>query len=166
MKCKLVKLNKFSGNKASVYSVYPSDEGLTLFDIFIKENASSFKSEILDIVKRLNGIGKHTGARIDFFKDWEGKPGDGVCALYDSPRFKLRLYCIRYGADIIILGGGGYKPKSISALQEDQKLKDENYFLRELSQKITERIINKEIKYSNDGLDFQGDLEFNDNEDE
>lgn len=128
MKCKLVKLNKFSGNKASVYSVYISDEGETLFDIFIKENINLFKSEILDIVKRLNGIVKYTGARIEFFKDWEGKPGDGVCALYDSPQFKLRLYCIRYGADIIILGGGGYKPKSISALQEDQKLKDENYF--------------------------------------
>jgi len=166
MKCKIVKLSKFSGNKASIYTIYLSDDNLTLFDIFLNENANSFKSETLDILKRLNTIGKYTGAQINFFKDWEGKPGDGVCALYDNPGSNLRLYCIRYGADIIILGGGGYKPKSIRALQEDPKLKNENHFLRELSQKITQRIKDKEIKYSKDGLDFQGDLEFNENDNE
>ena len=52
----------------------------------------------------------------------EGIPGDGVCALFDLPNSNLRLYCIRYGNSIIILGGGGQKPKTISAFQENEKL--------------------------------------------
>lgn len=72
----------------------------------------------------------------------------------------MRLYCIRYGSQLIILGGGGPKPKDIRALQEDVKLTQENYFLRWLSDEITERIKNKDIKFTNDGLDFVGDLKF------
>ncbi|MBK6979124.1 MAG: hypothetical protein IPH28_20170 [Cytophagaceae bacterium] len=61
--------------------------------------------------------------------------GDGVCALYDDPDRNLRLYCIRYGKQIVVLGGGGHKPKTIRALQEDEKLKQENYLIRNISKK-------------------------------
>ena len=47
-------------------------------------------------------------------------------------------------------------------LPKDEKLKRENYFLRELSEKITRRI--KEIWFSHDNLEFKGNLEFNDEE--
>jgi|LSQX01.3.fsa_nt_gb hypothetical protein len=47
-------------------------------------------------------------------------------------------------------------------LPKDEKLKRENYFLRELSEKITSRI--KEIWFSHDNLEFKGNLEFNDEE--
>ena len=160
MKFKIVKLNQFSGNKAGVYSVVLNNDEETLFNKFVRENIISFKSETKDILKRIYSIGHSTGARIQFFKEWEGKPGDGVCALYDNPDSNLRLYCIRYGTQLIIAGGGGHKPKTISALQEDKKLKGENYFLRELSALITERIKEKEIKFSDDDLDFIGNLEF------
>lgn len=40
--------------------------------------------------------------------------------------------------------------------------KKENYFLRKLSAQITERIKDKEIEYTNNYLDFEGDLEFQD----
>ncbi len=113
MKYKLLKLNKLSGNKASIYSVYLEKEGKMLFDLFLEENKISFKSELKDIVSRLSVIGHKTGARENFFKLNEGNPGDGVCALYDRPGSNLRLYCIRYGALIIVLGGGGHKPKTI-----------------------------------------------------
>jgi hypothetical protein len=93
-------------------------------------------------------------------KTFEGKPGDGVCALYDEPESNLRLYCIRYGTQILVIGNGGPKPKSISSFQEDEKLRDENYFLRWLSYEISSRITEKDIIYTNDNLDFSGDLEF------
>src|SRR5665647_2827517 len=111
MEYKLVKLSKFSGNEASVYSIYLKDERRTLFDRFLKENINSFKSELNDIVVRLKTIGHDTGARKQFFKTNEGKPGDGVCAFYDIPKSNLRLYCICYGTLLVVLGGGGYKPK-------------------------------------------------------
>ncbi len=160
MKCKLVKLTNISGDRASIYSVFNNDEKKTLLDIFIQENINSFKSEINDIILRLRIMGNKTGARENYFKLDEGVPTDGVCALYDTPDKKLRLYCIRYGAVLLIVGGGGEKPKNIRRLQESPKLKKENFFLNELSKKITERIKNGEIKYTNDGFDLVGDFEF------
>ena len=120
----------------------------------------SFKDETKNIIGRLQAIGNLTGARDHFFKLNEGNPGDGVCALYDNPKSNLRLYCIRYGTQIIVLGDGGHKPKVIRTLQEESKLKDANYFLRLLSNEITQRIRDREITYRNDGLEFEGELEF------
>ena len=52
-----------------------------------------------------------------------------------------RRYQVQVGAQgIIILGGGGPKSKKIKALQDDPKLKAENYFLRWLSEQITVRL--------------------------
>ena len=61
------------------------------------------------------------------------RPGDQVCALYDEDEKKLRLYCIRLGAQILILGGGGHKPSDTRALQETPKLEIENEFVRKIS---------------------------------
>ncbi|WP_367769054.1 hypothetical protein AB3G33_10440 [Flavobacterium sp. WC2421] len=160
MECELVKLGNFSGEQTSIYSVLIVDENKTLFDKFIEENTTEYKLEINNIVQRLHTIGKKTGAREHFFKINEGAPGDGVCALYDDPNSKLRLYCIRYGNDIVILGGGGFKPKTIRALQQDKKLETENYFLRDLSKEITQRLKDKDITKP-DFKDFEGDLTFN-----
>ena len=61
-------------------------------------------------------------AREGYFKLHEGKPGDGIVALYDRPDSRLRLYCIRYGSVTLIVGGGGAKPKSVRAWQEVPEL--------------------------------------------
>lgn len=161
MNYKIVKLNNLSGECASVYSVFDNEAEKTLFDSFIEENKSLFLSELKDISSRLRVIGHKTGARETFFKLNEGVSGDGVCALFDIPDSNLRLYCIRYGTLLVILGSGGYKPKTIRALQDDPKLKEENYFLRELSSLITKRIEEGEIWYTNDYKDLEGNLEFN-----
>ncbi len=160
IKCEIVKLEQFSGSKASIYSVVLAGETQTLLDKFISENIILHKSETKNILERLIAIGHNVGARVNFFKRGEGNPGDGLCALYDNPNSKLRLYCIRYGSQIIIVGGGGEKPKNIRTLQESDKLKEENYLLRELSGQITNRIKEKEIQFSNDSLNFIGDLAF------
>ena len=164
MKYKIIKINSISGNEASVYSIILNNEEETLLNKFVKENEISFKSETKDILKRLYSIGHTTGARIQFFKEWEGKPGDGVCALFDIPTSNLRLYCIYFGSQLIVVGSGGHKPKDIRTLQQDDKLKAENYLLREISVQITQRIKDKEISYTNDFLNFEGNLEFNDEE--
>lgn len=164
MKSRLVKLTQFSGNEASVYSVIVNDEEKTLFDEFISENKNLFLNEIKDIVSRLMTIGHIEGARDQYFKLNEGTPGDGVCALYDQPKSNLRLYCIKYGKQLIILGSGGLKPKNLRTFQEDDKLKDENYFLRNLSKEITNKMKSDELKFINGGIDLEGDFEFYDEE--
>jgi hypothetical protein len=164
MKKKLVKLDKLSGKKASVYSIWVEELQKTSFEIFLNENKNVLLSELNDILSRLKVIGHETGAREQFFKINEGKPGDGVCALYDNPDRKLRLYCIKYGTLIVILGGGG--PKNVKKLQQNNKLTDENYFLRELSEQITERIKEGEIWFTNNNMDFDGNLVFENEDDE
>jgi hypothetical protein len=164
MNFKIVKLEALSGERASIYAVYDIDKKVNIFEQFIRENVNSFKSETFDIRDRLMIIGHQVGARPIFFKFKEGKPGDGICALYDEPNSNLRLYCIRYGTQIVILGGGGPKSKDIRAFQDDEKLKDENYYLREISNLITKRIKDREIKFSIDGLELIGDFEFNEDE--
>jgi hypothetical protein len=69
----------------------------------------------------------------------------------------LRLYCIRFGTTVILLGGGGHKPKSIRALQESEKLKTENYLLREVSELTFRKMKEKEIYWIND-YELGGDL--------
>lgn len=158
---KLVKLNKLSGDCCSIYSIIElEDDSKTLLDLFIDENVNSFKSETKELISRLYTIGHKTGARSQYFKEHEGYPGDGVCALYDMEESNLRLYCIRYGTQLVIVGGGGHKSKTTRTLQENEKLKRENYFLREVSAKISERVKKREIWFSEDDLDFMGNLLF------
>lgn len=163
MNLKLVKLKNQSGKATSVYSLYIEEEEKTLFDLFIEENISHI-SELKNILTRLISIGKETGAREHYFKLDEGKPGDGVCALYDIPNSNIRLYCIRYGATLIVLGGGGVKPKNIRTLQQNKKLTDENYLLRDISEQITQRLKGRDLKIVNNGFDFEGDLNFTTND--
>lgn len=166
MRYKIVKIPQLSGKKATIYSVIRHGEQESFLEKFVKENKDLFLSETKDILKRLWTIGHLTGARIGFFKHDEGVPGDGVCALFDEEQSNLRLYCIRYGTQIIILGNGGPKPKNIRALQLDDKLRETNYFLRWLSGEITTRIKNREIIYIGEYQDFTGDFEFENDENE
>jgi len=164
MKCKLIKLGKLSGKAASIYSLKVNDEEKTRFDMFLEENESLFKSELKDILLRITAIGQCTGAREQYFKRYEGVPGDLVCALYDNPDKNLRLYCIRYGTSLVILGGGGQK--NVQKLQEDSKLEQENLLMRDLSAKIKERMDSREIGFTSDYMEFEGNLTFNDEDDE
>jgi len=87
LNCKLVKIIKLSGAACSVYSIIENDAEETLLGKFIKENIDSFKSETKEIIQRLRTMGRFTGARPEFFKEHEGKPGDGVCALFDDEEY-------------------------------------------------------------------------------
>jgi hypothetical protein len=141
----LVELIEFSGPKATVYSLYLEDENQTLFDKFLSENIDEHRQEILSILDKINKISYKFGAERMFFKENEGKLGDLVCALYDSPDSNLRLYCIRLGKTIIILGGGGYKSKLIRALQEDPLLTKENLIMRKFSEILGKRMKERDI---------------------
>ncbi len=164
MRFTLIKLEKFSGRAASVYDVKMDGDNLTLFERFVLENRPEYLSEIKDIAQRLHVIGHQYGARQEYFKEFEGKPGDGLCALYDLPDKHLRLYCIRNGKVNVILGGGG--PKKVRAVQHDRKLTEENYLLRKVSAMIVAALKEGDIAWSDDGMDLMGDLTFDDYEDE
>ena len=152
----IVKLNELSGDYCTIYSIRYNDEDDSLFEQFLKVYNDVFKNEVLDIYTRLKAIGKCVGLRHGFYKENEGKPGDGVCALYDKPNAHLRVYFIRYGSDLIVLGDGGEKPKHIRTWQEDPVLSDANLLMQWVSKKIREATDNKDIIITDKG--FEGDL--------
>jgi hypothetical protein len=150
MKFEIVALEDLSGARATFYSVYVNDGDETLFDTFLLENSQSFKEELLVILQTIKQIAHKNGAKRSFFKENEGKLGDLVCALYDTPLSNLRLYCIRLGSAVVILGGGGHKPKDIRALQENEKLTHENALMRQFSTILYQKLKEGDIYWAND----------------
>ncbi len=164
MKFQIVKLERLCGKRTTVYSVVLNDEEHTLFERFIIENRTIYKKELTDLRNQIAVISNQTGIRDNFFDKPEGKIGQDIWALYDKPKKRLRLYCMQLGHVVIILGGGGPKPKTIRALQDDPKLDFENGLMRMVSDALTVRIREKEIRWSPDGTALIGDLIFDDEE--
>lgn len=165
----MVEIAELTGKKVKVYSIITEDyeeSGLTLFDRFIEENNDLYPDEVNDITDRIEVIAKYTGLRDDFIKKGEGTASDDICALFDKPGSKLRLYFIRFGNVAIILGGGGIKLKSIRTLQEDPKLKTENYYLRSVSNILTSAVQNGRLKITDEGLESTTDFTFTTEDDE
>lgn len=162
-------MEPYSGSEAKVYSIIPEGEEETLFEKFVDENILSYKEEIKDILKRLKQIGHTTGARESFFKhegDYEfvRKYGKYVWALYDDEERKLRLYCIRFATVAIILGGGGYKDKSVIKWQDDEKLSGEARKVMAYAESIIEQLDDGDLYWSNNGTELEGNLKNYDNE--
>ena len=161
-----MELEQLSGEKIRVYSLIIDDEELTLFDQFLDENEKDFSTEIQYIIDRIQIMAERTGVRDDFIKQGEGELGDGICALYDKPESNLRLYFIRFGNVAIVLGGGGHKPKNIRRLQENSKLKDENYLLRRVSAALNEAVQHGSLFITDDGFESLTDFTYTIEEDE
>ena len=157
MKSEIVELKELSGSAAKIYSVVLEGKDGTLFDDFLQQYTKVHPSEVRDIVDSLRAIGKTTGAREQYFKINEGRPGDGVCALYDRPSKKLRLYCIRFGCVAVVLGGGG--PKKVRTYQEDPVLSRQVEIMKSVSQS------EKDIKLTDNG-ELVGKMVFNEEENE
>jgi hypothetical protein len=163
VKFKLVKLDKISGQKTQVYSIVVDNDDKNLFEHFLDENDEAYHVELLEILTRIKSISNKEGAREHYFKKAEGKLGDDVEALYDESKRKLRLYCIRYGSVLLVLGGGG--SKNVRVLQNDPKLKKENYLLREISKRISESMKDGDLKWNSNFDDFIGNFIFEDLDD-
>lgn len=147
-KISLVRLDEFDSLEGCLYSVASDDCENTLFDNFINENIQIYPNEVGEIIGKLKVMSSKTGFTDIFFRIIEGRPGDGVCAITDYKK-KLRLYCVRFGNILLVLGGGG--PKTTRTYQEDQKLLAENLMMQNVSKQITEAIKNKELYIDDDG---------------
>jgi hypothetical protein len=154
----IVKLSLLSGVQCTVYSIVPEKGGMTLYDDFAKENIAEYREEVRDINNRLKLIGTRYGARYSYFKQFEGKYGDLVCALYELPDKNLRLYCIRHGTDVVILGGGGLKTEDTRAWQDDPKLTEEATKMIEYAKDIAKRMDDGEIYMSRDKPELEGNF--------
>lgn len=162
MKYRIVRLTDLSGPETTFYSVIVEGSDKTLFEIFEDKYGEEFSDEMDEIFDRLILMADEFGARVQWFREQEGKPGDLVCALHDLEESHLRLYCIRYGSDIVILGGGGNK--TTKTWQEDPILAVEVRMMMNVSEDIYRRMREGEIQRSMDLKFFEGNLNFTDDE--
>lgn len=153
-KIELVELEEFCSDVGHIYSVAVNDSRSTLYDQFLQENNGKYREELVEIIGKLNTMSSKTGFTDTFFKINEGKLGDGICAITDW-KSKLRLFCIRFGNILLVLGGSG--PKTTRTYQEDPKLLSENLLLRNVSYAMAEAIKEKELKIDDDGY-LSGEL--------
>jgi len=162
----IIELQELSGSECTIYSVIPKGNTASLYHDFVDENVAEHPVEISDLQDRLNTIGQNFGAREAYFTLFEGKPGDNVCALFDLPGKILRLYCIRFGMNVIILGGGGQKPKNIRTWQDDPFLSLRANQMIDIAKDIGNRLQKREDLWWSENLMYlQGDLKnYNDEE--
>jgi hypothetical protein len=161
MKFRLQEIERLSGKRCKIYTVQIDGHEKTLFDQFSDENKANFPEEVDTIFTNLSLIGERYGARESYFRDKkEGKLGDGVEALFDQPNALLRLYAIKYGSVLLVLGGGGHKPKYIRAFQEDPKLTKENYLVREIAATLYNALKEKDLRWNREGDNFEGQFYF------
>ncbi len=159
---RVVEIKELSGPACKIYSIaYDGGGGDTLFDEFLDRMDEHFPDEVDELWATLKFMGKEGGARIQFFRENEGVPGDGVVALLKESGYALRLYAIRYGSTLLILGSGGYKGVGVAAWQDDEILSQHASEMIVISAKITERIREKDITHGPDGT-LRGDLYFED----
>lgn len=169
MNYEIVELEDFSGDKAKIYSIIPEGEEESLFDKFLDENIKSYRKELKEILSRIKQIGITTGARENFFKhegdsEFVRKYGKYVWALYDEEKSNLRLYCIRFSGIAIILGGGGFKDKTVIKWQDNPKLSEEVNKVMAYAKRILKQLDDGELYWSSNGMELEGNLKNYDNE--
>ena len=147
MRFEIVDIEELSGSKAKIYSIMFDGEDSTLLDRFFEDNRE-FEEELKEIALKLKIMGETTGCRENFFKVYEGSPGDGVVALWYR---NIRLYCLRYDNTCIFIGSGGYKPPDIRAYQEDPALNAKVSQMKDIAAVINSAIIDKDLIIKEDG---------------
>jgi hypothetical protein len=147
MRFEIVDIEELSGSRAKIYSIMFVGEEYTLLDQFFEDNRK-YEEELKEIALKLKVMGETTGCRENFFKVFEGSPGDGVVALWYK---NIRLYCLRYDNTCIFIGSGGYKPPEIRAYQEDPVLNAKVSQIKDIAAVINSAIIDKDLKIKDDG---------------
>jgi hypothetical protein len=122
--------------------VVVDDSPYTLYEQFVADNDPPFGTELMNFDDRLRAIGNDTGIISEFFKTGLGRRDQHICQFYDRPKAKMRLFFIEeMSRNMIIVGGGGLKPKNLRATEDDSELNTQ----RELLMKI-EDILRKAEK--------------------
>jgi hypothetical protein len=149
------------GSKASIYTIHIEGEKKNELEKWIEKILSEIDNtksednedynklkEALDfIVNRLKKTIPHKGAK-EYYFEHDGKRTDAVVKLKNSI---LRLYCLRYGGLLLIVGNGGTKPAGIIKTQDKKELKEAVENLQVVESKIKEAQDMGEFNFSDNG---------------
>ena len=72
----IIELKQLAGDRCKIYTVRMAGESCSVFERFIKEYFENYQEEVVDIYNRLKFMAQEAGAREQYFKMNEGRPGD------------------------------------------------------------------------------------------
>ena len=145
---------------ASFYTFIDNDKDA--FGEFLSNNAQKYESELLGILGRLKNMGVKNGALRGYFKLDEASNNDEkIVCYYDVPDSKLRIFCIRFSVHLVVLCGGGAKPKTIISWQQSNVLRKAAESSMNVSKLIDTNIEKGLLNITANKLNFSGKLELN-----
>ena len=144
----IVEVEDLSGEKAKVYSVILEDDEETLLDQFFTEN-QCYTNDLRKVLDKIRVMAHDTGCKREYFKEGEGRLGDGMVALNYTGL--LRLYGIYFNNAVVLFGSGGLKPPGVISWQYSDLLRPKGKLMMEIAAEINKRINKGELKVLPDG---------------
>lgn len=140
---RIVEMEDLSGDKAKIYSIILDGDDDTLLEQFLEENRQ-YREDLSKIVRMIHEMADSTGCRRFFFKEGEGRLGDGMVALNYTGL--LRLYGIYFNNTVVLFGSGGLKPPEVKSWQDSPELRPKAEQMEKIAAEINRRIKDKELK--------------------
>ncbi|MBI2417952.1 MAG: hypothetical protein HYV28_08630 [Ignavibacteriales bacterium] len=132
----------YSGSKTEIYSVQIDGSEKSEFEKFIERFSETHRSDVNYLADTVQKIADIFGIREQFFKP-QGLDGVYRFIMHRDKKTSLRLYCIKWGSELLIIGGGGIK--EVRTWQESHEL---SKIVRELS-KIDKYLLDNKIDIKN-----------------
>jgi hypothetical protein len=112
------------GRKAKIYSIRFDGEDKDEFQKFLENQEVRNHPDFQALRKKLKEIYDKRGLLEHYFRPEDDRCLNPEICRIDYGTGKLRLYCIRWDDNLLILSGGGVKPDDVRFWQEDSFLAD------------------------------------------
>lgn len=163
----IIEVQKY--RKVTYYSVAINDED-ALYDQFVEQHTENNKEKLNHILAWLERIGDKIGAYEQYFRNEaetgdasalppKGKDREPVYVEYseatkndENTPNNLRLYCFRANESVVFLFNGDVKTKQYP--QECDNVRPHFKIANQLSNILDQAILDKDIKWNEDGTDI------------
>ena len=142
------------GRQGTLLTIRQPGSLLSETDAFFAEALQSSPEDARLLALKLENMIEKSGFQDYYFKTGEGSRMDNVCALSQG---KLRLYCLRYGNVLVVLGGGG--TKTTRTYEEDPRLHSKVKTLQRLNRALDKQMREGHLRMTERGFDLPAPFE-------
>ena len=151
----------YSGTKATLYTYHVLKNDKHAFELFIDKYQNRGIKEFDELMTRLMTMAETSGCNEIFFKPEHDDIPELQRIITDVKESELRLYCLRFSSQLLIIGSGEIKPiNKVKRWQDSHILKKCVDELIYIHHKIQYRINTSQIIIN--GSQIQGNLLFKD----
>ena len=123
-----------SGKEGRFFAIHFDGEPKNEFDALLDRFSYDDAPDLFAIDEQINEMCERLGFRDVFFTSEDKYPTPLAALRYNKGPH--RVYCCRYGRDVLVVGGGGFKPDDADGLQDVPELKKAYDLVRYVSDEI------------------------------